>query len=192
MERTDGGRFFRVMEKVTDLVVLGLLWLVTSLPVLTLGTSCAALYEAVERTIRFEDGKPVKVYFQAWKAYAMRGCAGTAVYLVLGAALAGVMMTGGEEIRWAGMIPVLVLAASAVYFFPVMVGFRLSVGQCFQAALFLVVRHAGRTALLVGTLGLCGAVVGFMPFLLPVVAAGYAFYASVVLERVWGYYSDST
>ena len=41
------GAFARGMERVWSLIVLNVLWLVCSLPVVTLGASCAALYQVL-------------------------------------------------------------------------------------------------------------------------------------------------
>lgn len=44
------------MERVWSLIVLNVLWLVCSLPVVTLGASCAALYQVLGKVIDGEDG----------------------------------------------------------------------------------------------------------------------------------------
>lgn len=44
------------MERVWSLIVLNVLWLVCSLPVVTLGASCAALYQVLGKVIAGEDG----------------------------------------------------------------------------------------------------------------------------------------
>ena len=61
MERK--GRLFAVADRVADLILLGLVWSVTSVPLLTLGTSCTALYYAVSKSVRFGEGRPLKEYF---------------------------------------------------------------------------------------------------------------------------------
>ena len=71
MERK--GRLFAVADRVADLILLGLVWSVTSVPLLTLGTSCTALYYAVSKSVRFGEGKPLKEYFRAWKENALQG-----------------------------------------------------------------------------------------------------------------------
>ncbi len=57
----------RFFNKVTDLVVLNLLFLLTSLPVFTMGTSLTALYAVNLRSIRYGDGYVVRTYWGAFK-----------------------------------------------------------------------------------------------------------------------------
>ena len=51
------GAFARGMERVWSLIVLNVLWLVCSLPVVTMGASCAALYQVLGKLIAGEDKK---------------------------------------------------------------------------------------------------------------------------------------
>ena len=44
--------FWRLIEKLVDLFLLSVFWLVCSLPVFTLGPATAALYRTVARCIR--------------------------------------------------------------------------------------------------------------------------------------------
>ena len=60
------GAFARGMERVWSLIVLNVLWLVCSLPVVTMGTSCAALYQVLGKLIAGEDGHVARQFFRAW------------------------------------------------------------------------------------------------------------------------------
>ena len=61
------GRFFYFLDRAADLTILGFLWLVTSIPLVTVGTASAALYYAASKSVRFGEGKPVKAYFKSFK-----------------------------------------------------------------------------------------------------------------------------
>ena len=60
------GAFARGMERVWSLIVLNVLWLVCSLPVVTMGASCAALYQGLGKLIAGEDGHVARQFFRAW------------------------------------------------------------------------------------------------------------------------------
>ena len=60
------GAFARGMERVWSLIVLNVLWLVRSLPVATMGASCAALYQVLGKLIAGEDGHVARQFFRAW------------------------------------------------------------------------------------------------------------------------------
>lgn len=60
------GAFARGMERVWSLIVLNVLWLVCSLPVVTMGASCAALYQVLGKVIAGEDSHVARQFFRAW------------------------------------------------------------------------------------------------------------------------------
>lgn len=182
------GRLFHMVDKAADLVVLGILWLVTSLPIITIGTSSTALYYAVAKTVRFGEGKSVKEYFRAWKANALQGCVSTALYLMIaGAIVSAVQVT---ESLWLALIPALGAVGTAIYFFPVLSRFTLSTIQCFQVSVFLMARYPAQTVGLLLTFVLCGAVTVIFPFLLPVLCSFYTFYSTFFLEKTFKEYMN--
>lgn len=182
------GGLFQIADRGTDLAVLGILWFITSLPIITIGASSTALYYAASKSVRFGEGKPVKEYFRAWKANAVQGCVSTVIYLLAaGAAVSAVMVTGKI---WLALIPATAAAGTAVYFFPVLSRFTLSAVQCFQVSVFLMVRYPIQTGSLLITLGLCGAVTGIFPFLLPVLYSFYTYYSTFYLEKIFREYMN--
>lgn len=56
--------FFRGMERVWTLVVLNVLWVLCSLPVVTIGPSTAALYQVLGKVIQGEDSHTAEKIFQ--------------------------------------------------------------------------------------------------------------------------------
>lgn len=181
MEKKDG-KLFHMADQAADLVLLGVIWFLTSLPVLTLGASCTALYYAVAKSVRGERGKPVREYVASWKRNAAQGCAASVIYLLF---LAAVIVAGGKFGSVGAVVFLLVLTAgSAVYFFPVLSRFTLSVTNCFRVSVFLMIRHFPQTILLLFTLALCTAVFLIFPFLLPVLVASYVFYSTFLLEKI--------
>ena len=58
------------MERVFNWMLLNLLWLLTSLPVLTVGASTAALIDVTRRMEQGEDPAVFREYFRAWVRHA--------------------------------------------------------------------------------------------------------------------------
>lgn len=58
--------FSRGMERVWTLVVLNVLWVLCSLPVVTIGPSTAALYQVLGKVIQGEDSHTARKFFAAW------------------------------------------------------------------------------------------------------------------------------
>ena len=82
------GLFAQIMNVILGLILLNVLWILCSLPIVTLGASTTALYSVL---LRFRDGDDTKVvrrFFAAFKANFKRA---TAVWLVV---LAGIVVCG--------------------------------------------------------------------------------------------------
>ena len=62
------GLVWRIFNTLTDILALSLLWAVCSLPLVTLGASCTALYDSVVRCIRFREERPYARFFRTWRA----------------------------------------------------------------------------------------------------------------------------
>lgn len=60
------GSFYHYTGKVCDIMILSLLWILGSLPVITMGASFCALYAASSRSVRRNIGSVTSEY---WKSY---------------------------------------------------------------------------------------------------------------------------
>lgn len=87
--RYDSG-FWSAMERVFDWMVLNLLWLVTSLPLVTVGASTAALTEVSRRMEQGEEPPMFKSYFKAW---AKHWKTATALWAMLVAAVSWLLLS---------------------------------------------------------------------------------------------------
>ncbi|MDY4969508.1 MAG: YesL family protein [Lachnospiraceae bacterium] len=63
----EGSIFSVIMSKIGDFVVLNVLFIVTCIPVFTIGTSCCALYHSMNRCIIQDYPYPLREYMKAWK-----------------------------------------------------------------------------------------------------------------------------
>ncbi len=53
-------KVFEVINAIVDLLVLGFFWIITSIPVFTMGASTTALYYTVNKSIRNKKGYAYK------------------------------------------------------------------------------------------------------------------------------------
>lgn len=65
------GWLWRALNTLTDILALSVLWLLCSIPVLTLGAATTALYDSVVRCIRYKMPRPYERFFRTFK---MRSC----------------------------------------------------------------------------------------------------------------------
>ena len=59
--------FWKCFDKMADVVGLSLLWFMCSLPVVTIGPACAALYDASARCVRGGEGSPYGRFLRTFR-----------------------------------------------------------------------------------------------------------------------------
>ena len=55
------------LNKLFDCFVLSLCWIVASFPIITIGASCGALYRTVYRSIRRDEGYPLRMFWDTYR-----------------------------------------------------------------------------------------------------------------------------
>lgn len=63
-----GDRLQKFSELVINIILLGFFWTLTSLGVVTVGASCAALNESMRSCLLERDRRPLKTYFRSFRA----------------------------------------------------------------------------------------------------------------------------
>ncbi len=163
--------FFRPFGVLVDVVCLSVLWLVCSLPLVTLGGATAALYDVAARCVRGGRGGPYARFFGTFRA---NWKAGAPLGLLLAGAVAGMAWlyrvvyahgSVGERGGWYALyytwwVAAVVLAGLLAYLLPTLSRFDLKPGALLGNCLRLGFGHLPSTlALGVVTLGgilLCG------------------------------------
>lgn len=62
-----GSPFFKLMTLVSNLILLNLIWLITSLPLFTIGASLSAMYFVTFQYATKQDDSVIRAYFRAFK-----------------------------------------------------------------------------------------------------------------------------
>lgn len=78
---------FEFLGTFTDFVGLNLLFLITCIPILTIGPALCALYTVTLQEARGEHGYILSTYLKAFKANLKRGTALFLIYLIIGSIL---------------------------------------------------------------------------------------------------------
>lgn len=77
------GSFYRTLCKITDLLILNVLWLVGCIPIVTIGVSTASLYHCCIKCVRRDRSKLTKEFWRAYKLNLKSGIAGTLIFAVI-------------------------------------------------------------------------------------------------------------
>ncbi len=195
-------KFFILMSKIFDVMVLGLLWLLLCVPVITIGPASTALYYTMVKVIRRERSYLLKEFFRSFKLNFKQGAIITLIYAVLIAVMAfdfmyvREMSEAGSKYGTMLFGTFLVLAIfvifTIVYIFPILSRFTITVKNLFKWAFFLAVRHIGWTILLtvlfIGTALMLYFSFFYMPPLLIFLPGLYTLLASFPMEHIFKKY----
>lgn len=182
-----------------DMVWVSLLWLITSLPLVTLGLSSTALWTVLLRLAENTlDGGVASSFFRVWREQwrqalpvglgllALLALIWADVTVCVKAAPAG----PAAVVLWSGSILLAVCTAcAALYAFPVLARFQVTARQLAHNVFILTIQHPLRT---VGLLGLCLAAlaaVWFLGFAGPILSGPALYLAAKTLSAEFRLYA---
>ena len=149
----------RFLTKLADLMILNLLFLVTSIPVITIGAAWTSLYYVALKMVKDEESSIIRSYFHSFRQNFRQatvlwlGVLVLAVFLGLDFLILMRIDSVVAAVMNAGIV---VIAAAMVmvlqYLFPLLARFENSLIQTLKNACLLAVGHLPRTLLLVGCL----------------------------------------
>ena len=147
--------FFRFTGRVLDLMVLSVLWLVCSLPIVTIGPASAALYYSCAKCLRHQEPGPYRNFLSAFRQNLKTGIGATVVCLLLAVLLdAGYLFlvmaagTGGSVwgvVRIMYLVLLVIPVSMVSCAFPLLSRFTYTVGGLLSNSLRLTFRHLPRT-----------------------------------------------
>lgn len=183
------GIIYKSLTTTGNIILATMLWMVGCIPVVTIGTSTAALYYTIVKSVRKEVGYVHSEFWRGYKLNFKRGVAATVVLLALGILLGlemWLVLENGVEVSriWyslSGLLIVLLILIT-LYLFPVMSRFDMKLSRLCMLAFVISIRHWYITAALAAGL----AVVAFaqlylLPIPLIVLTPGLWCYASSFL-----------
>ena len=145
-------KFMEIFGRITDLVLLNILFVITCLPIFTIGASLSALYTMTFRLMREEYSGIIRSYFRAFRENFRQGtilwlllvlAAGPALYYLY------VLFSLDSLLRHLGFlfgILALLCAMTASYVFPWISQFENTTAQALKNALILSLSRLPRTA----------------------------------------------
>ena len=169
---------WRFIGKFFDIMILNILWVICSIPIVTVGASTTAVYYVTLKLVRDEEGSTIKSFFKSFKENFRQA---TVIWLILLAAgiVLGVdlyiflfVMTGSSRMRTlliAGFLGfALIYASISLFVFPLQCRFYNPVKRTLFNAFFMSIRHFLQTlGLLVIDLGLPALALFVAPILQP-------------------------
>ncbi len=148
---------WRILSRVTDVLLLGFMWTVTSLPIITIGASSTAVYYVTLKMARNQEGYLWKGY---WKSFKENFKQATILWVILLALavffgldiyyyyLQESTLASGVQAFFIGMLVLLIIVV--IYIFPIISRFSNSTGRLFSMSIFMPFKHFGWTLALLG------------------------------------------
>ena len=209
------GSLIGCLQKIGTLILLGILFLVCSLPVITLGTAASALYYAVAKSVRRGRGYPVREFFRAFQRNLGKGILLTVLWggitaMLLynrellqkasaeGSGMLTEMNVGGTDggiltlyVIYDGLL--ILLAMLGVYLFPVLSRFAMRLGDIIKLSFVMSVRFLYFTVPLIAGLGI---LIVLQYKVLPIPMAvllpgGWTYLSSFMIERAMKKYTPA-
>ena len=188
------GPLMNGLGKIFDCIILSICWVLASLPVITMGTACGALYRTVYRCIRRDEGHPLQVFWDTWRKNLKTGIViwlpvlAVYVFLIADAViLRGLVSQGQPMAHLYGIVLVLIGVASvwAAYCTAYCVRFEGSLKEVLWLSFFLVLSHPVMTIVILLFL-MMGVVLALMvPFLVLFLPSLICLAISAPMEKVF-------
>lgn len=185
-------RFHAVVAALSDVIWAGVLWLVCSLPLVTVGAASTALYYVTVKCIRHERGSLTKSFFRAFRENFRQG---TLLWLLLVAyvllgllnayALGSMGVGRGSALYYLVRILLLLPVLLFPWLFAFLSRFQNSLVGTLKYSAYLALRHVGVTLLLAAELALFGLIVWLIPPLLPLLPGVLCLLMSLSIEPVF-------
>ena len=180
------GGFTAACSRIFDLMILGFLWILCSLPIITIGASSAALYYATVKSVKNRNGYAVQEFFRSFRQNLWLIILAVSVILRLNIGILVAKASG-----YVGLFFICLYAAAAIYIgmaacylFPALSRFDMSPGWLLKLSLYMVVRYFLTTLALALVLVCMGAFAYRIPILIFFIPGPVAFLFSEFLERV--------
>ncbi|MBQ9765906.1 MAG: DUF624 domain-containing protein [Lachnospiraceae bacterium] len=149
------GKFFRGLEKIVNVVYLNILWIIFSLPIITIGASTTALFSVMMKLARDREGY---IFQGFWKAFKENFKQSTLIWLIdmaiatfLVADMYFFFNVEWSSGRYIGMIFIgvtVIFILGLLYMFPLQAQFENKVKQTIRNAFFLASKHFSYSVLL--------------------------------------------
>jgi len=189
------GTFNRYGSYLADTFILSVMWIIFSLPIITIGASTTAMFYVTTRRIANREGYITTDFWTAFKANFKKS---TIIWLMV-MALSGIIIFNilhievmGEMsgiMRMAQFVLLLFIAMLTVYIFPIIARFEMNIVQVLKSSFYMALRHLFTTiSCLLMLFGLFWMAFGPVIVMFLLAPGIYGMFASYMIMRVFRVY----
>lgn len=187
----------QTLGKITDCLCLSLLWIISCIPIVTVGAATTAMYYTIKKVVRYGI---TGIFREYWHSFRLNFKQATMIWLVLALiySLLAISCYGAYVLYLAeftpkAMLVFLLLLVSAVtmwaiYLFPCLARFNNSTKQIMKNCVWFAIQNLLWTILLLAILLLTIAATALIPIGLFLFPAGGMLISSYIMEHVFRKY----
>jgi len=178
---------FRFMARISDLMILNFLWIICSLPIITIGASTTALYAVTLKLVNEEEGYLFKGFFKSFKENLKKA---TIIWIIM---LFVFFIIGVNLTFWikyksiAGYIPMSIILGilfiflpTEIYIFPILSNFKKNIKETIKYAFIISIKYLPYSLIIILISSIFIGVTAIFPFtILFMIFVGFAFYAYI-------------
>ena len=184
------GKLYKYGSLLWDIIVLTLLWTITSLPVITVGAATTAVYYVTTRQLSNREGYVSRDFFRSFKENFLQATGVTIFFIVVyGVIIFNIITLEGDSVFFPIQFVLLAVATSILIFvFPVLSRMRLSFRGLLGTSFSLAIRHFPTTLTCFVLLIAIALLVMWMPILFVICVGCYCWLTSLMFMRVFRKY----
>lgn len=152
----ENGWLYRIITRMVDLVLLNVVFLITCIPIITIGTAITALYTVTMKMCKKEESYIIRSYFRYFRENFKKATIVWGIlFVILGIILGDFWALGILQIQISDMLRIVIMAMFllwmilASYVFPLMGKFENSVKNTMKNAWIIAMTRAPYTVLVV-------------------------------------------
>ncbi|WP_418494903.1 YesL family protein [Enterocloster bolteae] len=149
------GKLFHILSRIADLILLNVLWLLSSLPIITIGASTTALYYVMLKIVKNEDSYIIRSFFHSFFQNIRQSTIIWLLLLVTGSLVSfDYYICTQSQSSYAKLLQTLlffiglVILATTFYVFPVLARFDNCTRHMLKNAFLMTAAHLPSTTIL--------------------------------------------
>lgn len=150
------GPVFDLLDKIGQMIILSIFWIIGCLPVITVVPATAALYYAVMKALRRERGRAAGEFWQSYRRNLKRGIPMSLLLVLPGGMMCLNLLRVGEGGSTSNLLLLALLAMTAVYVPPVLSRFDMGIGKVLKLSFVMALRFLPITFLILAAAVLLG------------------------------------
>ena len=194
------GKLYQTLNKLTDAILLSILWIIFSVPLITIGASTTALYHTVDKVLGKEEGHLWQEFWKTFKCDFKQSTLMWSVLIVLymvvgwGCVAAYKFLLAENEVNIViGIFAVytLVITIWSQYWFPYLATFVDSTGTILKNTISMALADLKWSIVLFAIFAVTVIVVYILPLLLLIMPVVYMWNVRRIIKKIFSKYTDS-